>query len=127
MRWFILIVIIVCTVSQSRASPEEAAKALAEKQAGREKARAVIVQISAGELEDFQTKIRLLQSQNDALSAKIASLTGAPKPVAHRFTEIEVGMTKDELVTFVNARRSRMKLGMFTTSAGGVLSEKEQV
>src|SRR4051812_32263446 len=51
---------------------EDAQKALAEKQAARTKGRAVVVQISAGELEDLKAKVASLQAQVDTLRSQQA-------------------------------------------------------
>lgn len=102
-RLFVFMLSIAASVVCLAQSPTtQATEKLREREKQRQAERAKIVQVTAGELEDLQTQIRQLRAQNDSLSKKISALTQAnAAPVKKKYTELEIGMTKQEVLDFV--------------------------
>ena len=105
-------------------SVADAKAELERKQKERAAARAEMTQITVGELEDLRDEVRRLELENAALKGKAAN--AAAKPPVKRYTAIEVGMTRDELLAFVKSRSSQYRIGGMNVEAGGVQTEREQ-
>lgn len=88
----------------SQVEPDEAQAKLKQKAEQRKAERAKLVQISAGQLEDMQGEIIRLRAAVADLQKRLNphAAQAAAKPGAKRnFNNLEVGMTKDELLEFV--------------------------
>ena len=121
MKYFILL-LSVCSLARAT-TPEEAQAVLAEKQAQRDRARAVIVQISTGELDDLKMRINLLQLQVDALKGQKSQTSSQ---VSQRHDEIEIGMTKAEVRLFVNQHKDSMVI-VSISATNGISKAYEQI
>lgn len=115
----------VLRVRADGVSVEDAQKQLAEKQEARQKSRAAMVQISAGELEDLRAKVSSLQSQLDAMKVKQGS-AGATASAPKRYDEIELGMTKTEVKAFVEQHKPYFTIVAIKAS-NGVSKTSQQV
>lgn len=97
---------------------EDPAERLKQMQAQREADRAKPADITVGELEDLMAELRRLR----------AMVAGAGAGKAHaprkRYTMIEIGMTRDEVLAFVKQRPNELALtGMNTHAAGEQVSK----
>jgi len=121
----ILAGIISCPRLGAQVSTDEAYQRLQEKQKQRDAERAQQVTVTRGQLDDMMAEIAKLKAENASLRQQLAQggaganapPQGAnPQPAnppiaAHKPpTKIDVGMTRDELVEFINARPDRYRL-----------------
>jgi hypothetical protein len=102
------------TPEDARAKLEEAKAKLAEKDQQRQAEREKMVSITAGELSDLRVRIAQLESENKALKGQSAGGKNQPRKV---YSMIEIGMTKDEVMTFVR-NRSGMRIVAIRADAG---------
>jgi hypothetical protein len=109
----------------SAAAADQAVTALAEKQKEREAQRSAPAAITVGELDDLRAEVTRLRAENASLKGKPGGAAAAAAP-AKRRTDIEVGMTRDELIAFVKSRPTQYQIGDFSTKAGGVQTSTEQ-
>lgn len=96
-------------------SPEEAQAKLAAKEQQRQAERKQIVQMSAGELADMQAKIRQLEAEVAGLRAQLNQKEAAKKSPVRSM--IEIGMTKDEVLAFIN-RDKTLHITAMAANAG---------
>jgi hypothetical protein len=94
------------------AALEDAKRRLAEKDVQRQKDREKVVEISAGELDDLRARIAQLEAQLRALQPKQAN--AAPRPARMM---IEIGMTRDEVMSFIK-RRPEYRIVSMGASSG---------
>lgn len=113
MKWVIAILLSLSVPTFAQLSPEEAAAKLAEKTAQRQAERSQVVQISAGELTDLREQVARLESQVRMLQAAGSKKTSERK--IHR--DIEIGMTRDEVMVFIRARPN-LRISFQTTDSG---------
>jgi len=111
--------------SLAQLSTDEATARLKAKQAERDAARATVVQISAGELQDLREKLKALEAENAELRAKVnggvanANAGAAAKPVPKKkFTKLELGMTRQEVESFLAQHPNDYKVIGVSANAG---------
>lgn len=112
----VLVITLGCVASVARAqiSPEEAMKRLHEKQAARDAARDKEVTIKQGDLDDLKAEIAKLKAQvaslqNELAAAKSSATTAAAPPVKTPLA-IAVGITKEELMRFIQVHHEEYEL-----------------
>lgn len=113
----------LCAATSAQSPADDAHAKFMQRAAEREAARKELVQITVGELEDLRAELQLLKTHNAALTKKIAELTNPSAAKKKYYTQIEMGMTKQELLLFVKARPREMelvaaKLGTKRTTSG---------
>lgn len=92
-------------------SPEDAAKRLAERQAARQAERDKLVQIKQGDLNDLRAEVARLKAEVSALHQQLAEATSAAKsPPVRIAKKIEVGMSKDDLMRFIQAHHAEYQI-----------------
>jgi hypothetical protein len=117
----LLVALLGATAVLAQSSPQDAkakldeAKAkLAEKDQQRQVEREKMVTITAGELSDLRVRIAQLESENKALKGRSA---GGKDQVRKVYSMIEIGMTKDEVMSFVRSRTG-MRIVAMRADAG---------
>jgi hypothetical protein len=98
----VLMMLVLGAPALSQLSPAEAEAKLKERQADKEVARSEKVEITRGELDDLNATIAQLKAEITILRQQLP-LPAAKPAAAKRPTKIELGMTRDALVTFVKA------------------------
>lgn len=107
-RMILVAVLAAGFVAQAQVSVTEAQAKLAEKDAQRKAERSKVVQISAGELADLKAELAQLKSELASLrGAKATASKPAPKKV---YSEIEIGMTRDEVMAFIQQRKNSLRV-----------------
>lgn len=135
-RWGLVVLIVAAFAGSSlgQMTPEEAAKRLQERQAARQAERDRLVQIKEGTLEDMKAEIDALKKEVASLKAQIASAApgNADAPVvvdpsdpmhvkaapSLKFTtSIDVGASRQQLVSFISMHRSHFRIARDVKSA----------
>jgi hypothetical protein len=126
-----------CPVCFGQAPANDAAAKLQAKQAERNAQRSKLVQVTAGELEDLREQVRTLKAQNAELLRKLnemsssasasASKASATKGPAQKkkYTQIEVGMTREEVDAFIKSRKDFKLIGVSQNS--GITKHAEEM
>lgn len=117
-RGFISTVLLlaVCAPAYAQMSPEAAMARLKEKQAERNAARNKPVTITQGEYDDLKAEINRLKAQLAALQAKE---TATAPVVAPSPTALTVGISKAQVMRFIQVHRETFELKMDDTAATG--------
>ena len=104
-------------LSFGQISVDQATQKLQEKQTERELSRSRPVTITQGELDDMKSEIAKLNAQLKELHGQ------APSPVATRPAastmpaKIGVGMTRDQLIRFINLHKDKLEIASDVPSA----------
>src|SRR4051812_37076462 len=110
-----LLALFVPIAASGQTSVEEARAKLREREQQRKAERDQMVQISAGELADLRARVQQLEAEVRSLrggggggAAKLFPDKEQPKKPLPQ--TIEIGMTKDEVMAFINARSSTLRI-----------------
>lgn len=121
---------LVGAAARAQVDPDEAYQRLQQKQKEKETKRAEPVTITRGELEDMQSQISRLEGEvmvlKDQLAAAkaaagpsqpaVAQPPPAPKPAPRKIpTAIEVGMTRDDLMAFLDRYHEKFRISGVST------------
>jgi hypothetical protein len=121
--------LVVCCAAHALAQQDPSANtaaakaALDQKQRQREAARAQPITMTVGELDDLRQENRRLRAEVEAMRQKLAVFV---QPGQRRFREIELGMTKPELVAFLRQRWDEYRVGRFIAEAGGMVADRSE-
>ena len=123
---FIVALLLANAACFCQTSTEEAGAKLRAKQAERDAQRAKMVQVTAGELEDLRAEVQRLKVQNADLQRKFADAAkpGAAIVPKKRPTQVEVGMTRQEVEAFIKTRHDLRIVGV--SSDVGVRKQVEE-
>lgn len=115
MRWACVAVVLALGGGSllAQLSPEEAQQRLEERQKQRQAEREKTITIQQGQLDDLQAELARLRAENVMLKQQLARATPpppAPAPAAaappaskKKYTRVEIGMTREELLDFIAA------------------------
>jgi len=96
--------------SLGQISVDQANEKLQEKQKARELSRARPVTVTQGELDDMKSEITKLNAEVQELRRLAAPVAGT-QPAASRIpAKIGVGMTRDQLVRFINVHKDKLEI-----------------
>lgn len=108
----------LASLSLAQSTPQnDPVATLKAKQAQREAERAQKADITVGDLEDLRALVKKLQAENAGLRKQLAD-AGANKTPKKHFTKIELGMTRDELESFIQQHQSEYKILGMSASTG---------
>ena len=105
-------------VSLGQISVDQAKQKLQEKQTQREAERSRPVTITQGELDDMKSEIVKLAAEVQELRRQAAG-PAATQPAASRIpAKIAVGMTREQLIRFINVHKDKLEIAGDLPSAG---------
>jgi len=119
------------SVCLAQTPANDAAAKLQAKQAERNAQRSKLIQVTAGELDDLREQVRVLKAQNAELQRKLGETASASaasakaSPQKKKYTQIEVGMTREEVDAFIKSRKDFKLIGVSQNS--GITKHTEEM